>query len=181
MSEKNGRHKTPRTTSHVPQDATTPDEVDGSAPVAEDASAGRTEPQIEPAVSTVSNGRTPDGRFGPEESLRQGESERPADATSCRMQFLDAIDPRTLPALARKLQAQALQGDMDCDQAPDRPHAGPSRSGGGPDRRATADRWAFNFHQVTAIVLDALADDPAKRIEVAAQLMELDDARDAQP
>jgi hypothetical protein len=34
---------------------------------------------------------------------------------------------------------------------------------------------------VTAIVLDALADDPARRIEVAAKLMELetDDARDA--
>ena len=39
----------------------------------------------------------------------------------------------------------------------------------------------LNFHQVTAVVLDALADDPARRIEVAARLMELDDARDAQP
>jgi hypothetical protein len=96
------------------------------------------------------------------------------------MDFLNAIDPRTLPALARRLQAQALRGDMDSiklliDHTLGRPAQAVALTG------ADGESLGFNFHAVTAVVLDALADDPARRIEVAARLMELetDDARDA--
>jgi hypothetical protein len=95
-----------------------------------------------------------------------------------RGQFLSAIHPETIPALARKLQHDALKGDefavttlLSYTLGRPQQAVAVTDGEGGP--------LGFNFHQVTAVVLDALADDPARRIEVAAKLMELDDARDA--
>ena len=96
------------------------------------------------------------------------------------MQFLDAIHPETITAVAKKLQVQALSGDMDAiklllDYTLGKPQQAVALTDGdgGP--------LGVNFHAVTAIVLNALADDPAKRLEVAARLMEIDDARDVEP
>jgi hypothetical protein len=124
MSETNGRHKRPRTPSHPPQDATTPDGPDGSTPTPADATTGRTDLSGEAAVSAVSavtnNGHAPDGKFAAgngvghrfEKGNRFGKGNPLARRQhEHRMQFLDAVHPETIPALARKLQHDALKGD----------------------------------------------------------------------
>lgn len=121
--------------------------------------------------------RGPRGQFAPGNKLAAGNRQARRQHEH-RMQFLDAIAEGTIPALARQIQVKALQGDLDCmkillDYTLGKPAQAVALtdSDGGP--------LGVNFNQVTAIVLDALAGDPAKRIEVARRLMELDDAGDA--
>jgi hypothetical protein len=89
---------------------------------------------------------------------------------------LDAVHPSTIPTLARKLQVDAINGDYDAmrillDYSLGRPAQQISLSDaeGGP--------LGPSFVAIQAVILDALADDPARRFELATKLMELDDAR----
>jgi len=176
--------KHPRTRSHVPmaqpgQDEPTPREGDGSASGPVEAVAGLLGAPVEPTVNDGPNRapeRGPGGLFAKGNKLAAGNPQAKRMA-ELRGQFLAAIHPGTIPALARKLQHDALKGDEFAvrvlfDYALGKPSQAVELSG--PD----GSPLGLNFNAVTAIVLDALAGDPARRIEVAARLMELDDVRD---
>jgi hypothetical protein len=113
MSEakKNGRHKRPRTTSHVPRDATTPAGLDGSTPTAADAATGRLDALAAPPSSTVSNGRDSRGRFGPSNAYGKGHAGHKRMA-ELRGAVLEAATPEILFALTRTLAKLALEGDV---------------------------------------------------------------------
>jgi hypothetical protein len=173
MTEKNGRHRRTRTPSHEPA----PRSADGSTPTADDAATGRTDGPTVGDGSYRAPDRGPRGHFAKGNRIAAGNPQARRQHAH-RMQFLDAIAEGTIPALARQLQIKALGGDLDCakillDYCLGKPVAAMEISGPG------GESLGINFHAVTAVVLDALADDPSKRIEVAAKLMELDDALDA--
>ncbi len=190
MSTRNGRR--PRTPSHaVPDgpppgpDARTPPGPIAGASGPSEAVAGLLGGQVggqgEPDVSHVTNvgggGHTTAGKFAPGNRFGRGNPQARRHH-EFRMQFLDAIAEGTIPMLAKRLQIAALGGDLDStkillDYCLGKPAAAVELSG------PNGEPLGVNFHAVTAIVLDALAGDPARRIEVAARLMELDDVRDA--
>ena len=166
-----------RTPSHEPP----PREPDGSASGPAEAVAGLLGGQGEAVVSHVTNvgggGHTTAGKFAPGNRFGRGNPQARRHH-EFRMQFLDAIAEGTIPMLAKNLQIAALGGDLDStkillDYCLGKPGmvVALTDADGGP--------IGLNFNAVTAIVLDALAGDPARRIEVAARLMELDDVRDA--
>jgi hypothetical protein len=178
MSSTNGNGKPakrPRTASHEPANG----EADGKPSGAGDRSAGRTDAQAGTVRTDGPYGgvaRNEHGHFGRGNKAAAGNGNA-RRMQEYRRQFLEAINPATIPALARKLQVDAIKGDYDAlrillDYTLGKPSQAVELSG--PDGEALG----VNFHQVTAIVLEALADDPARRIEVAAKLMRLDEARD---
>jgi hypothetical protein len=194
MSDRDGTNgkvpRRPRTASHSPP-ARPPERPAGepSAPGpeilsvgAEDRSDGRT---AAPGGSTARTdgsyggmARKEHGHFGPGNKAAAGNGNA-RKMQEYRRQFLEAIHADTIPMLARKLQYDALKSGDEfairtlLDYCLGKPAQAVELTG------ADGEPLGVNFHQVTAIVLDALADDPARRIEVAAKLMELDDARDA--
>jgi hypothetical protein len=192
MSDRNGAtgkvpRRKPRTPSHAPPER--PPERSPARPAAygmenpsgeaADATTGLQDAHVSHVGNVGASSHTPAGKFAPGNRLGRG-NPNARRVHELRLQFLDAVHPDTIPALARRLQVQALNGDLDSmklllDYTLGKPAQAVALTDadGGP--------LGFNFHQVTAVVLDALADDPARRIEVAARLMELetDDARDA--
>jgi hypothetical protein len=195
MSESNGKPtRKPRTKSHAPpskasQDATTPRETGGSAREADDASAGLTAAP-EPVVSPVSNnGHAPDGKFAAgngighrfEKGNKFGRGNPLARRQhEHRMQFLDAVHPETIPALARKLQHDALKGDefavrVLLDYCLAKPAQAVELSG--PD----GTELGINFGAITTVVLGALSgpEHAEARVKIAADLMKLERDDDA--
>ncbi len=130
---------------------------------------------------------TPAGKFAPGNALGHrfapGNKHGRGNPTAIRMhehrmQFLDAIDAGTIPALARRIQAGALSGDefsvkVLLDYCLGKPAQAVQLSG--PD----GEPLGVNFAAVTTIVLNALAGDEhaEARVRIAAQLMELGDVR----
>ncbi len=97
-----------------------------------------------------------------------------------RRMFLDAIHPETIPTLARRLQAEALQGDKDAmkllfDYVMGKPSQAVELTG------ADGSPLGVNFAAVTTIVLDALSgpEHAEARVKIAGDLMRLggDDAQ----
>lgn len=138
----------------------------------------------ETAVSPVPNdGQAPDGKFAPGNGLgrrfepgnKHGRGNPQAlRMHEHRMQFLEAINEGTIPALARKLQVDALKGDefavkVLLDYCLGKPAQAVQLSG--PD----GEPLGVNFAAVTTIVLNALAgpEHAEARVRIAAQLMEL--------
>jgi hypothetical protein len=134
------------------------------------------------------NGQAPNGRFLPghgfgrrfEKGNRLGRGNPQAIRMhEHRMQFLEAIHEGTIPALAKKLQVAALEGDefatkMVLDYALGRPQQAVELSG--PD----GSPLGVNIGQMTMIIMNALAgpEYAEARVRIAADLMRLDDARD---
>jgi hypothetical protein len=196
MTEKNGKHpRKPRTASHHPappsrarQEATPPRDAGGSAREADDASAGLTAAP-EPVVSPPGNdGHTPDGKFAPgngvgrrfEKGNRMGRGSPTAiKMNEYRRAFLEALDPRVIPALAGRLSKDALQGDLEATKvllgyAMGRPQQAVELSG--PDGA----ELGINVGAITTVVLGALSgpEHAEARVRIAADLMRLDEARD---
>lgn len=198
MSSTSGNGKpprSPRTPSHAPPERPprepAPRGAGESPPSGEDAPDGLLGPQAKPSLSVVTNdGHAPDGKFvagnGVGHRFEKGNRFGKGNPTArkmheLRMQFLDAVHPDTIPALARGLQVKALkEGDEFAIQTLlsyclGKPTGAIELSG--PD----GEPLGINFHAVTAVVLNALAgpEHAEARIKVAADLMRIDDARDA--
>ena len=97
-----------------------------------------------------------------------------------RVQFLEALDPRVIPALVGKLSREALGGDMEATKvllgyACGRPQQAVELSG--PD----GSPLGLDVGSITMIILSTLAGDEhaSARFALAARFKELaDDARD---
>ena len=129
---------------------------------------------------------TPAGKFAPGNALGHrfapGNKHGRGNPTAIRMhehrmQFLDAIAEGTIPALAKRLQVAALNGDefsvkVLLDYCLGKPAQAIELTG------ADGEPLGVNFAAVTTIVLDALAgpEHAEARVRIAAQLMEIGDA-----
>jgi hypothetical protein len=202
MSERNGTNgkvpRRPRTDSHTPNGkAAGPPSPGPPAPGAvdspsgpEDRPDGRTDTPGEPVVSAVTNnGHAPDGKFtagnGIGHRFEKGNRFGKGNPNARRQHelhqaFLDAIHPDAIPALARRLQAQALSGDLDAAKLLlDRCLGRPSQMVALTD--ADGGSLGINVGAITTVVLSALSgpEHAAARVKIAADLMRLDDVRDS--
>jgi hypothetical protein len=139
-------------------------------------------------VDEAGSTHTPAGKFAPRNGLGQrfakGNKHGRGNPLAVkmhegRMQFLDAIAAGTLPALAKRLQVAALEGDLKATKlllsyCLGRPQQAVELTGAGGEPPGAG------FAAVTTVVLNALSgpEHAEVRVRIAADLMRLDDARD---
>jgi hypothetical protein len=124
-----------------------------------------------PSVKGRCDGRLPDGRFGPNNkaSLENANNRR---MQALRKALLDATTPAQVQTVGARLYEQAAAGDVPSarvwlDHVIGKPVQAVEVSG------ADGEPLGISLHELQAVVLTAVGDDPAARIRVAHALRTL--------